>query len=96
MRWQATFDRLDKISRTRALTSVESALLEKAIGEIDGYREDGPRKGSPWTPEEEARFCDLIADGMAIRAAGRAIGRSSSAGIARFERIKLSMGWQAC
>jgi hypothetical protein len=95
--WQRTFDRLDKISRSRALTADESRMLERAIKEIDAPRNRprGRPGGNSWSREEEARFCDLIAEGMSPREAGVAIGKTESAGAGKFDRIKAHYGWQA-
>jgi hypothetical protein len=98
MRWQATFDRLDALSRKRALTDTESAMLEKAIREMDAAEATKAATGQPlqhWTPEEDARLCDLIADGCSIAAAGRIMGKSKGSAAGRFKRIRAEMGWQA-
>jgi hypothetical protein len=98
MRWQATFDRLDKLSRKRALTDNESALLQHAIGELDASAEaraTKPTRHGGWTDDEDARFFDLIADGLSISAAARAVGRSRNSGVSRFARAVREMGAQA-
>lgn len=96
MRWQATFDRLDRISRERALTTAESVLLERCIDRIDSGQSERKGRPSAWSPEATARFADLIADGVSIRQAAVMCGRPQNSGITKFRQMKAQLGWQAC
>jgi hypothetical protein len=86
-RWQATFDRLDALSRIRALTDSESALLEHAIKQIDGAPRPATRAGA-WADHDVARFCQLVTEGCSIREAGRRIGKTGSAAVAKWKRLR--------
>lgn len=90
-RWQAMFDRLDTLSRLRALTLAESVSLERAMAELERAEPDPTVLGG-WPPETETRFLALIDGGMSIRAAARAVGKSSNAGIGRYRRIRARRG----
>jgi hypothetical protein len=93
---QPIFDRLDKLSRQRALTENESLMLERAIeGLAAEVKPRGVTNQFTWSEDETNRFCDLIADGMTPRKAGIAIGKSGSAGIGKFDRMRKAMGAQA-
>lgn len=84
--WQQTFDKLDTISRSRALTESESMLLEVAIQEIDNASK--VERARAWSEPEDARLIDLVRSGVAIKEAGRRIGRSPSGAVARYSRLR--------
>ena len=100
--WKGLFARLDRVSRSRALTEAESALLERSILALD--RPETRRRSievleiqrgpSGWTDDQQDRFFDLVAEGTAIRAAARMVGKSESAGIGLFDRFRRSLGAQ--
>lgn len=90
---QDIFDRLDRLSRARALTDAESALLERVIVEMDGA--PPPPLTYGWAPDQAARFFDLIADDVSIREASRRVGKTECAGSGKFSRIAQAYGWQA-
>jgi hypothetical protein len=49
----------------------------------------------PWDQDEINRFCDLIADGVSIGAAGRSVSRDRNSAQSKWRQIRLKMGWQA-
>lgn len=102
--WQGVIDRLDGLSRLRALTDAESRLLERAIKEAAKPK----RKATPgdltkpearasivWSPDMENTLCDLVADGMTISDAARRMGLPTNATQRRFAIIRERMGAQA-
>lgn len=48
-----------------------------------------------WTPDEDARLCELIADGLSFGQAAFGIGRSTASCKSRFSRIARKFGRQA-
>lgn len=86
------FHKLDRLSRTRALTDAESELLERAIFELDNPPARNPRA---WTDEMRNRLCDIIADGGTYSDAAKALGKSNNSCIGAFGRIARGYGWQA-
>lgn len=84
---QATYDRLDALSRTRALTEAESRSLARAIKLID---RQSTRKGSArgWTPELDRQFLAAIASGCKIGEAAEMIGKTRNAGCGRYRRLR--------
>ncbi len=90
---RSIFEKLDKISRERALTDVESLTLEQAIQDMDSV---APHKAfRSWTQPEEDRLFDLIAEGKSFSAAGKIIGRTKDSCIGRFHYVTKYMGAQA-
>lgn len=53
--------------------------------------------GAPtlWRPEDDAKLCELIAEGVRISHVGPMIGVTKCVGIGRFQRIRGHYGWQA-
>ena len=86
-RWQVTFDRLDALSRTRALSEQESELLEYAIGELD-KPEPGARRARDWSDELTAEFRQHVESGCTISEAGRRVGKGAGSAIGRWKRMK--------
>lgn len=91
--WEGVFERLDRLSRQRALTDAESCMLERAIAGLE--KPSTANNGKPWTTDEENRFCDMVADGWSIAAASRAIERTPNAGSGFMDRLRRYYGWQA-
>lgn len=89
MRWQHTFDRLDRISRQRALTDAESAMLERAIEEVDRKATPVVRTQKRWTPSEVVAFVRLISvDQCSVSEAARRMGRTRNAGLGKWHRLQ--------
>ena len=95
VRWQKTFERLDGISRTRALTDNESAMLEHAMRQCDYADAAHAKQKTRWTETETNALCDIIADGGTFKAASHELGRSKNSCISRFHHVSREIGWQA-
>lgn len=86
---QRTFDELDTISRSRALTLAESMRLECAIKILDAQK--NPPKFC-WNTAKEARLVECIEiQGMTFSQAAAALGCTRDAAIGKFSRIR---GWR--
>jgi hypothetical protein len=89
---QATFERLDGLSRHRVLSPAESCMLERSLNAIDAETAVSVERG--WTADQLDRFFDFIADEWTISAAARAVGKTRNAGAGMFHRVRRGMGWQ--
>lgn len=100
-----TFERLNQISRTRALTDKESKSLWESMRAMGRKPRTARAKAAPkaqpqlggwsWSYDDDAKFFDAIADGMPIAEAGRLVGKNNAASQGRFSRARKVMGWQA-
>lgn len=87
---ESTVAYYQRISKNRPLTDVEEKRLDAAIAAGDrGVDRD------VWDDGKDAIMCDLLADGIGFTIIGRTVGKSKSACISRFHKIKRQMGWQA-
>jgi len=48
-----------------------------------------------WTPEREAKLCDMIAEGENFTAVASCLGVTRNSAKSRFDRIRRKYGWQA-
>lgn len=83
---QAMFHKLDALSRTRALTDLESLTLEAAIDELDAVRCPHTNKVG-WTPQEDDKLRALVAQGWSFGGAGRELKRSKNSCLGRWRRL---------
>jgi hypothetical protein len=61
----------------------------------NAYWRQQQRHSATWTPQQEATFCEALADGASLSAAAVLVGKSKGAACSKLEKIKRKLGWQA-
>lgn len=95
--YQQVFDRLDSLSRHRALTDRETDELCRAIQFLDRSKNVTGRSKpqNKWTDYERDQLCEYISQGISFANAGKQIGRTKNSCIGQWREICAKIGWQA-